>query len=144
MMGARRMLLQKVLRGAAAMALTDIKITPERWIGADGGNEAPSQYGLSAKIDDNRHKAARLLERKSDQLYRKRRLLQQAINSMDLDLQALRSTAPQWRAWVMYDREKRTQAVADRIRDKLHAIWETPADKLRELLVGVIDDTELL
>lgn len=136
---ARRVLLQQVLRGG--LGLMGVAITGGNRSGSYAHGGPPQSSPTS--IDDNgeyadRQRIGRILNKQHEALYKKRGMLQEAVGDMDLDLQALRSTSPTWRAWQMYDRVKARRTISDKINDRIETLWREPFFKIKDQVISWI------
>lgn len=150
---ARRVLLQKALRGAAALMVgVELKapsnpqtMSEPHWGEPAGLVAAPGQVSQHEQQERKiKRRVDRLLRKQIDALYKRQNTMMHAANNMDLDLQVLRSTAPQWRMLVMYDRIKAKESVAEKLSARIREIWEQPFDLLRDKVegwvAGIVDD----
>lgn len=142
---ARRVLLQKALRGGLALAgLTASNngialgggFPPPRGLYPSTGLAQASEMPAPDPDFDERNKLDNLLNKQLRSHYERGEMFRDAINNMDMDLQILRSTSPTWRAGQMYDRLKARRAVADKIREKIRRIWAEPLAKIKDEVIS--------
>lgn len=138
-MAARRLVLRRGFSALLGVALTS-------GAGASGRSEYPSpplSGRFAGRADDAEDTQKQLAAKPyNDKLRaaRKRAMRRrEAWHEQDMDLVVLGSTSRAWRAAVMTDRIRERDTFAERLEERVSAIWDAPMDKLAALVRGWVD-----